>query len=380
MKKSPKIEIIQSSKKRSIRNIKLNKNNIAYFSAFIVIIAVAVIGSNLNSKADQLNSISKTESTSTVAESEATTSAVDEITESSVVANLADTANLAVAPNTASLSVSVSVLQESGIQNAGVVEKPKILEVSSDKREIVVYTTTQEEVIQAIADKYGITAQTIKWVNKLKGDTVAAGKEIRILPVDGIVYTVKSGDNLEEVAKKYQADIERILSYNGLKSASEAKEGQEIVIPGGILPEEERPDYVAPRTYTYSSSSSSALSSVGVASVNYNVKAGNAYAWGNCTWYAYNRRPDIGSFWGNASSWAASARAAGYLVDQNPTVGAIAQWNAYAGGSYGWGHVGIVESVNGDGTVTISEMNYAGALGRVTTRTVPVSNVSNYIH
>ena len=99
MKKSPKIEIIQSSKKRSIRNIKLNKNNIAYFSAFIVIITVAVIGSNLNSKADQLNSISKTESTSTVTESEATTSAVDEITESSVVANLADTANLAVARN-----------------------------------------------------------------------------------------------------------------------------------------------------------------------------------------------------------------------------------------------------------------------------------------
>lgn len=378
MKKSPKIEIIQSSKKRSIRNIKLNKNNIAYFSAFIVIITVAVIGSNLNSKADQLNSISKTESTSTVTESEATTSAVDEITESSVVANLADTANLAVAPNTASLSVSVSVLQESGIQNAGVVEKPKILEVSSDKREIVVYTTTQEEVIQAIADKYGITAQTIKWVNKLKGDAVEAGKEIRILPVDGIVYTIKSGDNLEEVAKKYQADIERILSYNGLKSVSEAKEGQEIVIPGGILPEEERPDYVAPRTYTHSSSSVS--SSIGVASANYNVKAGNAYAWGNCTWYVYNRRPDIGSFWGNASSWAASARAAGYLVDQNPTVGAIAQWNAYAGGSYGWGHVGVVESVNGDGTVTISDMNYAGALGRVTTRTVPASSVSNYIH
>lgn len=378
MKKSPKIEIIQSSKKRSIRNIKLNKNNIAYFSAFIVIITVAVIGSNLNSKADQLNSISKTESTSTVTESEATTSAVDEITESSVVANLADTANLAVAPNTASLSVSVSVLQESGIQNASVVEKPKILEVSSDKREIVVYTTTQEEVIQTIADKYGITAQTIKWVNKLKGDTVEAGKEIRILPVDGIVYTIKSGDNLEEVAKKYQADIERILSYNGLKSVSEAKEGQEIVIPGGILPEEERPDYVAPRTYTHSSSSVS--SSIGVASANYNVKAGNAYAWGNCTWYVYNRRPDIGSFWGNASSWAASARAAGYLVDQNPTVGAIAQWNAYAGGSYGWGHVGVVESVNGDGTVTISDMNYAGALGRVTTRTVPASSVSNYIH
>ena len=374
------MEIIQGNK-RSIRKAKLNRNNIAYFSVFIAIMAVAIAGSNLSGKADQLNSVSKAESTSTATENEANTSTVDEITESSVVANLADTANLAVAPNTASLSVSVSVLQESGVQDDGVLEKPKILEVSSGKREIVVYNTTQEEVIQAIADKYGITAQTIKWVNGLKGDTVAAGKEIKILPVDGVVYKIKSGDNLEDIAKKYQADIERILSYNNLKSVDEAKDGKEIVIPGGILPENERPDYVAPRTYTYAPSATSyRTSSVAVASANYNVKAGNAYAWGNCTWYAYNRRPDIGSFWGNATSWAASARAAGYSVDQNPAVGAIAQWNAYAGGSYGWGHVGIVESVNGDGTVTISEMNYAGALGRVTSRTVPASSVSNYIH
>ena len=116
-------------------------------------------------------------------------------------------------------------------------------------------------------------------------------------------------------------------------------------------------------------------------SSNYNVKAGNAYAWGNCTWYAYNRRPDIGSFWGNASTWAVSARAAGYKVDQNPSVGAIAQWNAYANSYiWGYGHVAIVESVNSDGTITVSDMNYAGKLNVVTTRTVPASSVSNYIH
>ena len=48
MKKSPKIEIIQSSKKRSIRNIKLNKNNIAYFSAFIVIIIMTEVSLRKN--------------------------------------------------------------------------------------------------------------------------------------------------------------------------------------------------------------------------------------------------------------------------------------------------------------------------------------------
>ena len=147
------------------------------------------------------------------------------------------------------------------------------------------------------------------------------------------------------------------------------------------MTEIERPDYTTPVKSTAKSSSvSRGVIATQVPSSNYNAKAGNAYAWGNCTWYVYNRRSDIGSFWGNASSWAISARAAGYRVDSTPTVGAIAQWNSGAAGSSYWGHVGIVESINGDGTITITDMNHNGGLGKITTRTIPISNPSNYIH
>lgn len=312
-------------------------------------------------------------------------SVTDDTTESSVLANLAESANLAVAPSTASLSASVTLLQETP-QTAKSIEKPKILEVSSEKREIIKYTTSSEENIQELANKYGITAQTIKWVNNIKGDTIPANKEIRILPVDGITYIVKSGDTLASIAEKYQASIERISSYNTLKDGEEPKEGVEIVIPGGILPEKDRPDYVTPTISSRSSSRSatsvsttSSSSYSTVVSSNYNVKSGNAYAWGNCTWYVYNLRPDIGSFWGNATSWAVSARAAGYQVDHTPTVGSIAQWNAYAGGMSGWGHVAYVKSVNGDGTITVTEMNVRG-LAVVSERTITASSVSNFIH
>ena len=88
----------------------------------------------------------------------------------------------------------------------------------------------------------------------------------------------------------------------------------------------------------------------------------------------------VGSFWGNAATWAMYARAAGYRVDNTPSVGAIAQWNAYQGGSYYAGHVGIVESVNSDGSITISEMNYLYNFNRVTSRTISPSSVSNFIH
>lgn len=383
----PKIEILQNQKQTGratkiskIYNIFRKKTTIIYTLMFCIIVSIAFIGRD-NNENKVNNSNINLDNTSVASEAAPKkTAIVDEVTESGVLASLAESANLAVAPNAASFSISTALLQEAP-QLTGVLEKPKIIEVSSEKREIVKYTTVAEESIQSIADKYGITAQTIKWVNALKGDAVEAGKELRILPVDGIVYTVKVGDTLKTIAEKYQVSVERIVSYNELKEDEELKEGVEIVIPGGILPEEDRPDYVAPVQRIVASSTSSVNSSITVLSANYNAKAGNAYAGGNCTWYAFNRRPDIGSFWGDARTWDDSARAAGYRVDKIPEVGSIAQWEAYASSDvWGYGHVAIVESINGDGTITISEMNYAGRLYTVTTRTISVSNVSNFIH
>lgn len=90
--------------------------------------------------------------------------------------------------------------------------------------------------------------------------------------------------------------------------------------------------------------------------------AGNGYDWGQCTWYVKTKRPDIGNYWGNADMWLYSAQADGFAVGSEPRPGAIGQEN-------GQMHVVYVESVNGD-MVNISEMNYAGGLGVVHTRTV----------
>ena len=378
---TPKIEIIQDRKRLNsdsniskIINILSQKSTVVYSSIFIVVIMIAVFGGGQSesSRTVELNNQieSKVSESSKNSDLNSNYSVADKVTESGVIANLAESADLAIAPSAASLSTSTAILQDSPQVNTAI-EKPKVLEVLSEKREIVKYTTQSEELIQSIADKYGITAQTIKWVNKLKGDSVSAGKELRILPVDGIVYTVKSGDSLKSIVEKYQASLERVISYNKLKDGERLKEGIELVLPGGILPEEDRPDY-NPKSRIASITSSS--KSVGQSNVtvsispNYNVKAGNAYAWGNCTWC-------------NASTWAVSARAAGYRVDQTPSVGAIAQWNAYANPYiWGYGHVAIVESINSDGTITVTDMNYAGKLNVVTTRTVSASSVSNYIH
>jgi surface antigen len=105
---------------------------------------------------------------------------------------------------------------------------------------------------------------------------------------------------------------------------------------------------------------------------------GDYYAWGNCTWWVFIERSQMGepipNGWGNAATWAIRAAADGYLVDHNPSYGAIMQTSSVDGGL---GHVAFVESVNSDGSWTISEMNVKG-LDVVDERTMSAAEAMNY--
>src|SRR5690606_25336541 len=133
--------------------------------------------------------------------------------------------------------------------------------------------------------------------------------------------------------------------------------GTQVIIPNGVKA----------ATRSGRSSTRSAGFSWGGSSV---VFAGNRYAYGYCTYYAFNKRAaagrPIGSNWGNATTWAALARASGFAVDKSPRAGDVFQTS---GGWGGYGHVGYVERVNADGSVLVSEMNYAG-WNRVSSRTI----------
>ncbi len=66
------------------------------------------------------------------------------------------------------------------------------------------------------------------------------------------------------------------------------------------------------------------------------------------------------SNWGNASDWGRYAAANGYVVDNNPTPFSV----GYSEAGY-YGHVVWVESVNGNGTINLTEYNnaYSSASG-----------------
>ncbi|TSC60865.1 MAG: peptidase M23 family protein, partial [Parcubacteria group bacterium Gr01-1014_107] len=66
---------------------------------------------------------------------------------------------------------------------------------------------------------------------------VTPGQTLVILPVSGIRHTVKSGDTLEKIAKRYKGDLEEVLAYNNLFTDTELSVGDTIIVPSGVLGE-----------------------------------------------------------------------------------------------------------------------------------------------
>lgn len=338
----------------------------AYGGVFALIVSVIAVGYQPPQPSSSTASVanaaaSQSPFVSPIATTDTSKPSVDEIVATDVALNIAKESNMPIASNIANLSISLAVKSELAQNDDSVINKSQLTQSLTSSREITSYVAKAGDTASSIAAQFGISAQTVRWANNLTGDAVAAGSTLTISPIDGVIYTVKAGDTPESLATKYTASKDRIVTFNDLE-ISGMQAGTRIVIPSGTLPENMRPGYQAPRPAYYGGySDTSGLSTTGI---NFRSTSSNGYAYGYCTWYAFERRMQlgkpIGGNWGNASSWAYFARASGYRVDNVPEVGAILQ----NGG--GLGHVAIVEDILPDGTIVLSEMNYAGGWGRVT--------------
>lgn len=285
------------------------------------------------------------------------TPTTEEVVAVSVAADIATAVNLPIATNVANLSRSLTAQNTLARSESSVVAKPQIIAPESKSRAITSYVTKAGDTVSSLAKKFAVSERTIRWANNIDSDAdaLSKGTKLTILPVDGVVHKVARGDTINSIAKQYGADADRIRLFNDLDLSKTLKTGSRIVIPSGVLPEEERPGYVEPQTYNYNGISGNYGGGYG-SNNDYNASVGNRYVYGECTWYVYERRAQlgkpVGSLWGNASTWAIYARLAGYRVDLTPEAGAVMQ---NGGGSYG--HVAIVESVDPGKSVTISEMN-----------------------
>ncbi len=101
---------------------------------------------------------------------------------------------------------------------------------------ISIYVVHEGDSLAGIAKMFGVSVNTIAWANDLKrGAALVPGQTLVILPISGVKHTVAKGDTLKSIAKKYQADLDEMLQFNGLAADVRLAVGDEIIVPDGEI-------------------------------------------------------------------------------------------------------------------------------------------------
>jgi len=107
--------------------------------------------------------------------------------------------------------------------------------------EIFDYEVVKGDTLGSIAEKFGISIDTIKWANSLKTEKLVPGQSLRIPPVTGVVHKVSPGDTIYSLAKKYKSDAQKIVDFpaNDFTDLDTfaLNIGQILFIPDGVMPE-----------------------------------------------------------------------------------------------------------------------------------------------
>lgn len=119
------------------------------------------------------------------------------------------------------------------------------LETQSTRTSIEYYVVQKGDTLGGISQEFGVSLNTLLWANQLTlSSYIRPGDKLAILPVSGVMHTVKKGDTLARVASSYNAEEEKIIEFNNLADAGSLQIGQVLVVPDGKI------IYTAPaRTY-----------------------------------------------------------------------------------------------------------------------------------
>lgn len=136
--------------------------------------------------------------------------------------------------------VSNNAIDGLGALQRGIV--PITISKAPKREEIGSYVVQAGDTVFGIASRFNLRPETLQWANpKLEQnpDLLSIGDDLRILPFDGLVYTVRNGDTLSTIASRFKVAPEAIVAFSGNNLAEASAPlvvGTDIVVPGGTKP------------------------------------------------------------------------------------------------------------------------------------------------
>lgn len=109
---------------------------------------------------------------------------------------------------------------------------------------ITEYIVQQGDTLYGISNQFGVSAIDLANLNNVKAESLQIGQILKIPPYSGtnpntmFMYTVKKGDNLYAISKKYLTTVNEIMKLNNLKTTS-LTIGQILRIPEMYTKEED---------------------------------------------------------------------------------------------------------------------------------------------
>ncbi|MFC1624964.1 peptidoglycan DD-metalloendopeptidase family protein [Patescibacteria group bacterium] len=106
---------------------------------------------------------------------------------------------------------------------------------------IIEYTIQEGDTVSTIAEKFGVSTDSIRWQNDLASkDSIKVGQILEILPITGVAHKVKKGDTVYSISKYYDTSAQGIVDFpfNAFVNDEtfELAIGQTVIVPDGIKP------------------------------------------------------------------------------------------------------------------------------------------------
>ena len=118
-------------------------------------------------------------------------------------------------------------------------KKIEEIAIPPEKKNYGIYTIIKGDVLSKIAKKFGVKTKELIHLNTLKNSsTLSIGQKLKVPfeqeMVDALSrarYTVKKGDTLLSIARKFKLESKKIVQFNHIKDATTVRTGKTLKLP-----------------------------------------------------------------------------------------------------------------------------------------------------